>query len=201
MKRYLLALLAVLWTTPLFAQAPVLVTNIQAVDYLHDAALSLGTTSGPLLMCRTSAAEPTNASGDTRAFAVWCHGSGAIHVIDTDNNGNPATSVTPYYLTSAASTNSSLVKNAPGSLYYIHVTNTTSTTYYLRLYNLASAPTCSSATGFIESIPVFGTSVNGRTLKLGVTFGTGIGFCLTGGGSSTDNTNAAVGVYIALGWL
>jgi hypothetical protein len=29
-------------------------------------------------------------------------------------------------------------------------------------------------------------------------YSSGIGFCLTGGGSSTDNTNAATGVYLAL---
>jgi hypothetical protein len=29
-------------------------------------------------------------------------------------------------------------------------------------------------------------------------FTTGIGFCLTGGGSSTDNTNAATGVYVTI---
>jgi hypothetical protein len=34
----------------------------------------------------------------------------------------------------------------------------------------------------------------------GFTFGTGIGFCLTGGPSSTDNTNAATGVFINLGY-
>jgi hypothetical protein len=201
MKRLILALLCVGWASLAHAQQPVTVVNIQAVDYTHDAALSLGTTSGPLGMCRTSAARPTVATGDTRAFAIWCNQYGAIHTIATDNAGNPATNVTPYFLTSAASTNSTNVKNAAGSVYYIHVTNTTGTTYYLRLYNLSAAPTCSSATGFIESIPILGTSPNGRALSVGMTFGTGIGFCLTGGGSSTDNTNAATGVYISLGYL
>jgi hypothetical protein len=31
-------------------------------------------------------------------------------------------------------------------------------------------------------------------------YGTGIGFCITGGGSSTDNTNAATGVYVTIGY-
>lgn len=199
MKRWLLLLGVLLWAAPAFAQVPpVRITNIQAVDYLHDAALTLGTTSGPLIMCRTSAARPTVATGDTRAFAAWCNQYGAIHTILTDNAGNPADVTTPYFLTSAASTNSTNVKNAAGTLHMVHVTNTTATTYYLRLYNLSAAPTCSSATGYVKSIPVLGTSANGYAIVVGETFGTGIGFCLTGGGSSTDNTNAATGVYVAL---
>lgn len=200
MTRRILILIVALASisTPLWAQQPVTIVNVQAVDYTHDAALSLGTTSGPLIMCRTSAARPTVATGDTRAFAAWCNQYGAIHVIDTDNLGNPSDVATPYFLTSAASTNSTSVKGSAGTLHLVHLTNTTATTYYLRLYNSASAPTCSSATGFIRSIPVLATSVNGYAVKVGETFGTGIGFCFTGGGSSTDNTNAATGVYISL---
>lgn len=201
MRRLLLLLGVWLCAAPAFAQVPpVRITNIQAVDYLHDAALTLGTTSGPLIMCRTSAARPTVATGDTRAFAAWCNQYGAIHTILTDNLGNPADVSTPYFLTSAASTNSTNVKNAAGTLHMVFVTNTTGTVYYLRLYNLSAAPTCSSATGFVRSVPVFGTSANGYAVAIGETFGTGIGFCLTGGGSSTDNTNAATGVYVSLSY-
>jgi hypothetical protein len=198
MKRLILALVCLGWAALAHAQQPVTVVNIQAVDYLHDAALSLGTTSGPLGMCRTSAARPTVATGDTRAFAIWCNQYGAVHFIPTDNLGNPADVTTPYFLTSAASTNSTSVKGSAGTLHMVHLTNTTGTTYYLRLYNAASAPTCSSATNFIRSIPVAGTSTNGYALTVGETFATGIAFCFTGGGSSTDNTNAATGIYISL---
>jgi hypothetical protein len=34
----------------------------------------------------------------------------------------------------------------------------------------------------------------------GLTFSAGIGFCWTGGGSSTDNTNAAAGLYLIAGY-
>ena len=109
---------------------------------------------------------------------------------------------TPYALQSAASTNATNVKNAAGTVYGVHAFNTTTTIYYLRMYNLGSAPTCSSATGFVETFPVPPASAAGGAggftlhLPVGVAYGTGIGFCLTGGGSSTDNTNAATGVYI-----
>jgi hypothetical protein len=106
------------------------------------------------------------------------------------------------YATSAASTNSTNCKASAGNLYEIHVTNTTTTNYFLRVYNLSSAPTCSSSTGFVETVPALGAAanggVNGRINTPPQAFSTGIGFCLTGGGSSTDNTNAATGVYITL---
>jgi hypothetical protein len=199
MKRILFAWLLLGCPALVWAQGqPVTITNVQAVDYTHDAALSLGTTSGPVGMCRTSAARPTVATGDTRAFATWCNLYGALHVIVTDNNGNPADVATPFFLASAASTNSTNVKNAAGTLHMVHVTNTTATIYYLRLYNLSAAPTCSSATGFVRSIPIPAGQPNGYAVFVGETFGTGIGFCYTGGGSSTDNTSAATGSYISL---
>lgn len=106
------------------------------------------------------------------------------------------------YVTSAASTNSTNCKASAGNLYEIHVTNTTTTNYFLRVYNASSAPTCSSATGFVETVPALGAAanggVNGRINTPPQAYTTGIGFCLTGGGSSTDNTNAATGVYVTL---
>jgi hypothetical protein len=106
------------------------------------------------------------------------------------------------YVTSAASTNSTNCKASAGNLYEIHVTNTTTTNYFLRVYNASSAPTCSSATGFVETVPALGAAanggVNGRINTPPQAYSTGIGFCLTGGGASTDNTNAATGVYVTL---
>lgn len=103
---------------------------------------------------------------------------------------------------SAASTNATNVKASAGKLCGGTIINTTATVYYLRLYNLASAPTCSSATGFVATFPVpASTAGAGTVLNLGpwgASFTTGIGFCLTGGGGSTDNTNAATGVYVNL---
>lgn len=104
---------------------------------------------------------------------------------------------------SAASTNATNVKSSAGVLYDIVVINTTATLYYLRLYNLSSAPTCSSATGFVATYPI-PASATGAGVSYssthGITFGTGIGFCITGGPTSTDNTNAATGVFVNLGY-
>lgn len=104
-------------------------------------------------------------------------------------------------IVSAASTNSTNCKASAGNFYGVDLVNTTTTIYYLRLYNTASAPTCSSATGFIRSIPIPPASAAGgaggivRLLPIPINYGTGISYCLTGGSSSTDNTSAATGVF------
>ncbi len=121
----------------------------------------------------------------------------ALQLIDDDQTGG-----TPVQLIATASTNATNVKASAGKLYALHVFNTTTTAYYVRLYNLASAPTCSSATGFVTTYPVPPATAAGQVGGFiaplppsGAAFGTGIGYCITGGPTSTDNTNAAVGVY------
>lgn len=104
-----------------------------------------------------------------------------------------------HYVAVAASTNATNVKNAAGNVYALRFINTTSTTYYLRMYNLAASPTCSSATGFVETIPIPNATGTGAgfvsTQPIAQGYTTGISYCITGGASSTDNTNAATGVY------
>lgn len=104
-------------------------------------------------------------------------------------------------LVSAASTNATNCKASSGNVYGFRFINTTTTVYYLRLYNTSSSPTCSSATGFIESIPIPPAGASGAAGGIvamepfGEGYSTGISFCFTGGSSSTDNTNAATGIF------
>lgn len=102
------------------------------------------------------------------------------------------------WFTSAASTNSTNCKNGSGNLYSVLLINTTATLYYLRIYNTSTAPTCSSATGFLQSIPVPASATGAGfsfTPAVPIGFSTGISFCFTGGSGSTDNSNAATGVF------
>lgn len=100
-----------------------------------------------------------------------------------------------------ASTNATSCKGSSGNFYGYEIFNTSTTVYYLRLYNTSSAPTCSSATGFIRSIPIppaaaagqVGGAVSNQVVAAPYT--TGIGYCITGGSTSTDNTNAAAGIF------
>lgn len=106
------------------------------------------------------------------------------------------------YLVSAASTNATNCKASGGNFYGFRFINTTGTLYYLRLYNLSSSPSCNSATGFVESIPIpantSGAGIVAFSANAPIGYSAGIGFCFTGGSSSSDNTAAAVGVFGAL---
>lgn len=100
---------------------------------------------------------------------------------------------------STASTNSISCKGSAGNRTGGFVINTTATLYYLRLYNTASAPTCSSATGFIMSIPIPASTTGAGVVTNipigGVAFATGYGYCLTASSTSTANDNAAAGLF------
>jgi hypothetical protein len=162
------------------------------------------TTSPPITYNST---QPSLTNGQTNDFQITARAalvvSPGVELFAVQAAPTPVTTggLSTSYITSAASTNSTNVKASAGQVYVIHVTNTTATLYYLRMYNLSSAPTCSSATGFVETIPVPASATGAgfvRPIDLGQTYSTGIGYCLTGGGSSTDNTSAATGVYISI---
>ncbi len=114
----------------------------------------------------------------------------------------PDQRVSTKYITTAATTNATLVKAGPGVPYGFSLVNCSATVIYLRMYNLVAAPTCSSATGFVETIPIpASTACAGvqRYQGLGqADYTTGIAFCATGGGGSTDNTAAVTGGYITI---
>lgn len=174
-------------------------TSAAHLGKAEDGAHTTGDTGVMLLGVR--AASPTDRSagptdGDYEPLGI--NAAGAVWTTPTPTT---AGGLTTHYLTSAASTNSTNVKNAAGQVYLIRAVNTTSTLYYLRMYNASAAPTCSSATNFIETIPI-PASASGAGIVIpqymGQTYATGISYCLTGGGSSTDNTNAATGVYLTI---
>lgn len=133
--------------------------------------------------------------------------SGTVKITNYDSSGNeiviPTAGLTSY-TAAGASTNSTSVKGSAGTVYGYSLTNTTATIYYLRMYNSSSAPTCNSATGYVATIPIPPASAAGGaggreiTKNIGQAFTTGVGFCITGGSSSTDNTNAAAGVFVEI---
>jgi hypothetical protein len=131
----------------------------------------------------------------TNTWAAMIQAGGAIIPSATATTTN---SLLECVLVSAASTNATNCKSTPGNLYGMSFINTTATLYYLRLYNASGTPTCSSATGFIRSVPIPASATGAGLVDnslIGVGYSTGIAFCFTGGSSSTDNTNAATGVF------
>lgn len=177
--------------------------------------------TGPQIFCNGSAATPSAVGADGRSISVWCgtHGEvkndlsflNATALASPDANGYQITpgaasatstlAASACNILSAASTNSTSCKGSAGNFYGYEIYNTSTTVYYLRLYNSSSAPTCSSGTGFIRSIPIPPAAAAGQVggaisnLTVPTNYGTGIGYCITGGSSSTDNTNAATGVF------
>lgn len=107
---------------------------------------------------------------------------------------------TPYGYQSAATTNATAVATGARTLCSLTVINTTGTISYLRLYNLGAAPTCSSSTGFAYTVPIpaatSGAGVAPDLGPFGQAFPAGLGFCLTGGPTGTDNTAATAGVFV-----
>lgn len=133
--------------------------------------------------------------------AIWLSKFETTAYAETQSNSQIGSTALPCYITSAASTNATNCKTSGGTFFGARAVNTTATLYYLRMYNLAAAPTCSSATGFIETIPIpastAGAGIQAIALP-GYAYSAGIGFCLTGGGANNDNTNAATGVFLTL---
>lgn len=126
----------------------------------------------------------------------------ALQLIDDDQTG-----MARHPVISAASDNSTSVVGSAARLLGIWLKNTTTTTYYLRLYNTSSAPTCSSNTGFVVSIPIPAASAAGLvggTNEMygpsGFAFGNGIGYCITAGSGDTDTTSAATGLMGLIGY-
>jgi hypothetical protein len=168
-----------------------------AVDLADGAA----TGPGPLMKVLGRTAVPTD-TADGTVITAWATRSGSLHTVPTAAAA-PDGAAANCALISTASTNATNCKASAGVLYDLSAVNTTATVVYLRLYNLAAAPTCSSATGFIETIPVPASTTGAgivRTFPVGRAYTTGVGACVTGGGSSTDNTNAVAGVYVSLGY-
>ncbi len=177
--------------------------------------------SGELQVDVLSSALPSGASTAAKQPALGTAGSASSDVItvqgiasmtpiratlyDSSNNEVViATGGLTSYTAAGASTNATSVKGSAGTVYGYSLSNTTTTVYYLRMYNLSSAPTCSSSTGYVATIPIPPAAssglVGGREIQknIGQAFTTGVGFCITGGSGSTDNTNAASGVFVEI---
>jgi len=150
---------------------------------------------------------PTNAAVETggNLASIASNTTALANAIGSPIPAATTGGVTGYGLQTGASTNSTLVSTGAHTLLGINLINTSTTIYYLRMYDASGAPTCSSATGFTRTWPVPPAAASGGAGGIavhlpiqGVAFANGLGFCVTGGPSSTDNTNAATGVFINL---
>lgn len=109
--------------------------------------------------------------------------------------------IVPEHWLSAASNNATLVKGSPSQLYEIMLVNTTSTIYYFKLYDKATAPAPATDVPVL-TLPVPHATGAGASLVVpipnGLAFSLGLGFSLVGAIADDDNTAAATGVAINL---
>lgn len=144
-------------------------------------------------------AASTAAVATDPALVVAVSPNNTVQAVPTSATAGGATLA--HYL-SAATTNATNVKASAGTLYSITAVNTTATLYYLKFYDTSSAPTCNTST-VVATFPVPASATgNGLTINpsVGFNFGTGISFCITGAIADNDNTAAATGVAISLGY-
>jgi hypothetical protein len=93
---------------------------------------------------------------------------------------------------SAANTNATSVKAAPGTLYGIHIGNTAAAAKYLKLYNKAGAPTVGTDVPVL-TIPIPAGGVRDINFgDIGLAFSLGIAYAITGAVADTDTTAVAV---------
>lgn len=105
---------------------------------------------------------------------------------------------TAFLLTSAATTNATLVKASAGNLYEVSIANFSGTTCYFKLYNKASAPTVGTDIPILTIQIATGTSFITDFGTVGKRFTTGISYAVTAGtGLAADTTVAAAGVQIS----
>lgn len=154
-------------------------------------------TTNPCTTAATVKAASTAATATDKALVVAISPNNTPTVTPVPTAGQGCT---PYHLAggTGASTNANVVKASAGTLCHLSVISTSATLAYLKLYNLTSA-TCSSATGIVHVIPIPASAAGAGfvvPLPMGEAYGTGISYCVTGGGGDTDNTNATTGIFI-----
>jgi hypothetical protein len=89
------------------------------------------------------------------------------------------------------------VKTSAATLYSVTITQSTTTALELKIYNTASAPTCSSGTGVVDNIPIPSNATSPGyhlTYPVGRAFGTGFSYCIVAFGAPAADTDAGTPV-------
>lgn len=159
------------------------------------------------------ASVPSHAVTNAGTFAVQAAQSGTwtVQPGNTQNttpwivNARPATTggLTMHTLTSAATTNATVVKASAGQVYDVEVYNTNASPRWLKFYNLAVSPTVGSST-IVRKVMIPGNTAGGgvtRTIPMGLAFSIGIAYAITANVADSDTTAVAANeVVINLGY-
>ena len=94
-------------------------------------------------------------------------------------------------INSAATTNATSIKASAGTVYAVTASNINAAARFVKLYNLAAAPTVGTSVPAI-TIPIPAASEVSINLgPLGMRFGTGIALAITGAATDADTTAVA----------
>ena len=163
----------------------------------RDAAAGATDTNQPIMLIRRDAPTAvTPVAGDYEVPQMT--NLGAQYVAPTAHTAGGAT---PFRLVSAATTNATSVKASAGQVYSITAMNQNAAVRYLKLYNLATAPTVGTSTPVqVYALPPSG----GITLSfpVGMAFSTGIALATTTGAADSDTGAVALNeIVISLTFL
>lgn len=98
---------------------------------------------------------------------------------------------TTFTLISAATTNATSLKASAGTLYSLNAYNNGASAAYLKLFNLAVAPTVGTSVAAMTILLPAGGGSNIFVPAMGLAFGTGIAYAITGLGTTADTTAVA----------
>ena len=125
--------------------------------------------------------------------SVTINGTASVGLSTGALNWGPNTYHT---LISAASTNATSVKNGNGMIFTLVAANTSSSFKYLKMFNLAVAPTMGTSTPVLN-IPIAPNStLDVSTNTFAMRFVSGIAYAITGGSALLDTTSVASGDVI-----
>jgi hypothetical protein len=116
-------------------------------------------------------------------------GTNAIGDMGVQYRANATGAASRTHVIAGATTNATIVKNAPGRLLGWNVSNTNAAFRYVKFHNQTTSPTAGS--GVVQTIAVPPNSNVNFSIEGGIAFTTGIGMTTTTGAPDADN--AAVG--------
>ncbi|MEX8520060.1 MAG: hypothetical protein AB3X44_16240 [Leptothrix sp. (in: b-proteobacteria)] len=141
--------------------------------------------------CGTKIGDGTNNAAIKAASTAAAATDPALVVSLSPNSPIVLPTPTASIINSAATTNATSVKASAGTVYSVTASNTGGAAAFVKLYNLATAPTVGTSTIAI-TIPVpAGGTVNLSFGTAGARFGTGIGLSITNLGTDADTTAVA----------
>jgi hypothetical protein len=140
----------------------------------------------------------TTPSADAAASAAGLEttSQGLIFNGSTWDREKKATSVSKL-VSSAATTNPTVVKASAGEVYHINGANLKATAVYLKLYNKATAPTVGTDVP-VMTVHLAATSTFRVEIPRGLYFATGIGYALTTGAGDLDTGALGAADVVAL---